>query len=225
MIAGNTTPDLAGKATSAIRRLLLDGTLAVGTPLKEVELAERLGMSRTPVREALARLEGSAIVERLGRSYAVAELDAADELDILQVRSALEPLAAGLAARRVGAGLVAPVQLAVLERAVAALRAAGRAGDAHAAVHANHEFHAQVVELAGNQVLASTLGSLNDRMTIATLARLTSSDWAEVAADQHGAISMAIAAGDVEAAEAAARAHVGAIGAHADRAVADPGAG
>lgn len=199
-------------ALEEIRTLLLSGTLQVGDRLQEIALAESLGVSRTPVREALHRLEADGIDERTGRGYVVADVDPRTEAEIATIRNALEPVAAELAAGAVADGFIAPVRIAELRGTVADLEVAGSRGDAAAAASANHRFHTLIGELSMNAVLSETIMRLNDRLVIATRARLSTADWAREASVQHAAIVSAIEAGDSGAASSAVRSHLSHVG-------------
>ncbi|MER7438453.1 GntR family transcriptional regulator, partial [Pseudonocardia alni] len=98
----DTTPRRASeRAQAALREEILTGALAAGAHLGEVELADRLGVSRTPVREALSRLAAEGLVElHPHRGARVATFSEADLDDIFGVRTALEPRATALAAAR-----------------------------------------------------------------------------------------------------------------------------
>ncbi len=86
---------------AALREEILEGTLAPGAPLGEIEQSERLGVSRTPLREALSRLQADGLVEaRGGRGLVVTGLSPSDVQALFELRAALEVKAAGLAAAR-----------------------------------------------------------------------------------------------------------------------------
>jgi DNA-binding GntR family transcriptional regulator len=109
------------------------GTYKPGSRLVESELAERFGVSRTPIREALQRLETQSLLSRDGRSLIVASLDHSQLSELYVVRGALEGLAARLAARH-----STPEELAVLRHMLEADRAL--VGDPDAMSRANHGF-------------------------------------------------------------------------------------
>src|ERR671935_2998859 len=89
---------LRDRAYAALRDAIVDGTLAPGERLRDQELCEWLGLSRTPVREALARLEDDGLVETAPQRYTrVAPVDRADARDAFQVVAAVQSLAAELA--------------------------------------------------------------------------------------------------------------------------------
>lgn len=144
------------RAAAALRELILHGGLAPGSRLGEVELAERLGVSRTPVREALSRLAAEGLVEitpnRGARvsSWTVAELEG-----VFDVRAALEPRITALAVAQAG-----PRDIATLEHLADRMLDAGAPGpgrDLDALVPLNRAFHNRLVVLAAAPTLATAL--------------------------------------------------------------------
>ncbi len=148
----------AGRTVTAVRELILRGDFPPGARLGEVELAERLGVSRTPVREALGRLAAEGLVEIVPNrgarvtSWTVAELE-----DVFDLRTALEPRLTALAVTRADA-----VAIAGLEELAAAMLAVGRPGpgqDLDALVPLNRTFHGRLVALADQPAMAGALAS------------------------------------------------------------------
>jgi DNA-binding GntR family transcriptional regulator len=144
------------RTLGAVRELILRGEFATGSRLGEVELAERLGVSRTPVREALTRLAAEGLVEitpnrgaRVSR-WTVAELE-----DVFDLRAVLEPRLTARAVPRAGAD-----DIAALDELAAAMLAVGTPGpdqDLDALVPLNREFHGLLVTLADHPAMASAL--------------------------------------------------------------------
>ena len=94
------TVKASDRAYETLRREILEGEIAPGTLLYGVDLAERLGLSRTPVRDALTRLQGEGLVTSSGRGFTVTQVQEDDVRALFELRSALETTAAQLAARR-----------------------------------------------------------------------------------------------------------------------------
>jgi DNA-binding GntR family transcriptional regulator len=141
------------QALSAIRDAILTGDLAPGTPVKDVELAQRLGLSRTPVREALARLADEGLIESKPHSYTrVTPLDTAVVRDAHAVVQAMHGLAARLAAPR-----LAPADLTAMREANARFAAALATGDVPGALVADDEFHDVVVRRSDNFAVIATI--------------------------------------------------------------------
>ncbi len=146
------------RVVDSVREMILDGRLVAGTRLGEVELAERLGVSRTPVREALTRLGAEGLVELSpNRGARVATWTRGEIEGIFDLRSALEPR---LTARAVGAASAADVaELDDLARRMLDVGLPGRAQDLDALVPLNRAFHGRLVQLADHAALANALAA------------------------------------------------------------------
>ena len=141
------------RAYAEIKRRILDDEYAAGYQATEPEIAEALGMSRTPVREALIRLEREGLVE-------VVPLSAADMRDIYQVLTCLETEAAGLLARR----RPSPEELQPMLKAIADMDAALDAERLDAWADADERFHRALLELCGNRRLAALAFTVWDQV-------------------------------------------------------------
>ncbi|MFB9689958.1 GntR family transcriptional regulator [Amycolatopsis plumensis] len=183
-----------------LRERILTGRLRPGDRLVERELAEDLGVSRVPVREAIRSLEAEGfLVVQSPRRVVVRQLARVDVEELFDVREALEGLAAGLAATRAGAA-----ELKRLERVLADAARATARGDAARITVLNSRFHDEIVAIAGNALLSTMLQPLEGR-----LRWLTSQNehWAELL-DERRRLYEAIASGDAERAKASAVEHV-----------------
>ncbi len=179
-----------------------EGRLAPGTRLRELALAARLGLSRTPVREALKRLELQGIVVHEPHHGAVvAALDYGRTTELYLMREVLEGTAARLAAQH-----ATDVEIDVLQRMVE--RDRGLAGDAAMLARSNRQFHRQIRDTARNRFLGQALEAL--RLSLALLAGTTLGEPGRAAAamDEHAAIVARIARRDPDGAEHAAREHI-----------------
>lgn len=218
----------AERAFETLRTQIVEGELAPGAPLAEVEQATRLGVSRTPVREAFARLIAAGLAtERGPRSLVVSHIDAGDVAALFDLRRALDEQAARLAAARVAAERAttdrAPADRAPADASTAAAFSA--LADRFRAVTPTtlaeddpqrHGYYALVAEfddaldaaLASSPYLAAAIAST--RVHLARVRRLARDDDARLAtsAAEHGAIARAIADGDGERAAAATRLHL-----------------
>lgn len=153
-------PALAEQVYEALRVHLRSGASAAGEPLPEVQLAERLGVSRTPVREALARLASEGLLAVDGRSFVVPALTLGDVHDIYELRFLMEPAALrSVAARSADAALRAPV-----DAALAAAVEADRVGDADAFRAANVRYRAAWLSLVPNRRLVRMVELYADHM-------------------------------------------------------------
>jgi DNA-binding GntR family transcriptional regulator len=204
MTIGAEHQPLRSLVCEELRRLIITGELEPGTRLVEDRLAARLGVSRNPVREALQTLASEGFVEVLPRRGAVvAEVTVEQAEELFDVRMALEPLAARLAAKRAPAAAVDGLRQ-VLERA----RQATEAGDFDLVAACNTDFHRLVVEISGNDYLRLLLAPMARR--VQWIFRTSAPTRAPHSWREHEELLRAIAAGDQDYAEAAARAHVGA---------------
>jgi DNA-binding GntR family transcriptional regulator len=192
------------QAYLAIRDRIDDGRLARGMRLHQEQLAAELGISRTPVREALRRLAAEGRVDiRTNRGARVADIDTSHMPEPYEARLVVEPGAAALAAKR---GLVEPQQR--MRDAIAAQRAA--VGDVARSFAANRRFHVALVEASGNQLLVQFI----EHLWVARIGAAIYEHQAETPermlldADEHEAILDAIAGGDARRAESLARRHV-----------------
>ncbi|WP_045389295.1 GntR family transcriptional regulator [Falsirhodobacter sp. alg1] len=173
-----------------------------GDRLVESELAERLGVSRTPVREALQRLETQSMVVRDGRSLIVASLDHTQLAEFYAVRSELEGLAARLAAHH-----ARDEEVAVLRRMVEDDKNLIGA-DPQVLSRANRRFHKQIHLASHNRFLVQQLGLLQRSMALMAGTSLAAKGRDEVAIAEHDTIVRAIEARDGDAADEALRSHI-----------------
>jgi DNA-binding GntR family transcriptional regulator len=178
------------------------GVYRPGDRLVESELADQLGVSRTPVREALQRLETQAMLTRDGRSLIVASLDHNQLAELYTVRAELEALAAGLAARH-----ATDEELRVLARMVADDRAL-LGGDPRALSRANKRFHKQIHLASHNRFLVQQLDLVHRSMALMANTSFAAEGRDEIALNEHDQIVQAISARDVKAASAALKTHI-----------------
>ncbi|NKC31205.1 GntR family transcriptional regulator [Falsiroseomonas selenitidurans] len=187
----------AGDAHQRLRAMILDDALPPGTQLLEAELAVLLGMSRTPVREAMIRLEQEGLVSITPRhGMRVLPISATDMREIYEVLTSLEPTAAELLARR----SLPAAALAPLHQACAAMEAALAAEDRRAWAAADEAFHRGLVELCGNGRLAAMAMQVWDQSHRARMFTLNMRPLPAASTAEHRAIMQAIAAGDGDAA-------------------------
>lgn len=177
------------------------GVYLPGDRLVESELAERFGVSRTPVREALQRLETQAILVRDGRSMVVASLDHDQLGELYAVRAQLEGLAAQLAAQH-----AAPEEIRILQEMVAQDEAV--VDDPAALARANRRFHRQIHLASHNRYLIRQLESVHRTMALLTTSSLSAEGRGVDAVAEHKAIVEAISKRDMAAADAALRDHI-----------------
>lgn len=142
-----------------LRDAILTGKLKPGERLMEIALAERLGVSRTPVREAMKKLEQENFIEMVPRKGAyVADINAKDMLDVLEIRAVLEGFAASLAATR-----ISERELKELERFVEKFEKAVSLEDKDGLIETDNKFHDLIYRSTRNNKLTDLIKSLQDQ--------------------------------------------------------------
>lgn len=183
-----------------LRREIVRGELRPNQPLAEIDIAERLNVSRTPVRESMQRLAADGLVISRRRRWQVYEHSKREIEEIYEVRLALEGYAARLASQR-----ISDAQIEELAR----LRDPGAAGgQLTARVEHNEIFHNRLVTIAGNARLASMLAHNRNFAFNRQVASLYTPDDLAVSAAQHARLVEAVLARDGDAAERTAREHI-----------------
>jgi DNA-binding GntR family transcriptional regulator len=177
------------------------GEFRPGDRLVESELAERFGVSRTPIREALQRLETQSVLARDGRSLVVSSLDHDQLGELYVVRAELEGLAARLAAQH-----AAPEEVRVLWDMVRKDREIVDRPELLA--RANRRFHRQIHLASHNRYLVQQLEMVHRSMALLANTSLAAEGRGPRALEEHEQIVRAIEARDGDAAEAAIRAHI-----------------
>jgi len=205
------TPPWLPAAEQAYRRLrasILAGEFVPGERVSELTASARLKMSRTPIREALRRLQSDGLVMPSGRGVVIASLLPSQILDTYRVRAVLEGLTAELAAARHARGEIAPSEFDALRTIQHEIDTCLDRGDAAGAARANIAFHRHIALLADNPVLDEALGRLWDKILISSSSNLASPSWSASVKEHHEAIVAAVASGDPQRAAALAREHV-----------------
>lgn len=193
---------LRDKVADELRHRIVNGAYAPGDRLTEDRLAEAFGVSRNPVREAIRVLEAEGlVVAQPRRSAVVASLSAQDLQDLFDVRLALEPVAARLAAERAGPA-AAEALAALTEQA----EAAATAGELDRVAELNTRFHATICAYSGNVLLRSMAEKLHTRLQ--WVYRQSAADRAAHSWAEHASMVAAIRAGDGEKAAVEAANHV-----------------
>jgi len=184
-----------------MREMILRGELGTGTARPQTPMADRPGVSRTPVREAITRLVSDGLVVReAGLTPVVRRLTVDDFVEILHVRRLLEVEAAGRAAASGGS----PALLALRQRFVAFRD--GPAPDAESHVEADDRLHLGLVRLAGSKLLEGLVVDLRQKTRIFDTGRVP--ERLLPGAIEHIEIIDAVMAGDCEGAQAAMRRHI-----------------
>jgi DNA-binding GntR family transcriptional regulator len=188
------------RVLAGLRQEIISGTLRPGDRLVERELADRFGVSRVPVREAVRALVTEGFVHfETPRRALVRRLTLDDVRELFELREALEVYAAGLAAAR-----ATPEDLAETEKLLASAAAATEAGDAEAITDINSRLHDRIMAMAGNGLLTEALEPVAGRLRWMTR---RNEEWPHLLVE-HRELYEAIASGDPERARAQALVHV-----------------
>lgn len=197
-------PALQDEVVARIRRMIDDGTLLPGSRIPERQVCERLGVSRTPLREAFRVLASQGLIELQPRRGAVVKRLKPDEIDhMFEVLAALEGLAGELAC-----ALMTDVQLARIgelhEKMMAAYKGRRRARF----FEVNQVIHEEIVKASGNPILERVYEGLSGQIRrIRYMPRITDAQW-RLAAKEHAAIMDALKARDGATVSSALREHI-----------------
>ena len=202
--AASSGPSLADAAYEQIRQRILDNAWPPGHRALEQEVALELGMSRTPVREAMVRLQNEELVELIPRhGMRVLPVSPAAMKEIYEILTALECMAAELLARRAPSAK----ELQPLVQATQAMDRALAGDDLDAWAHADERFHAGLLELAGNRQLQATVMNYWDRAHRARMFTLKLRPKPVNSTHEHMQLVEHLRSGDAEGAVRVNRAH------------------
>ncbi|PWI18038.1 GntR family transcriptional regulator [Streptomyces sp. Act143] len=192
------------RVRDALENAVIDGRYRPGERLDPAQLEEEFGCSRTPIREALQALERSGLVQiRPKRGTYVTELSIPELAERFEVMAELEGMAARLSARR-----IERESLEELERALRECEKHAAADDADSYYYANASFHGIVYDSCGNEYLRQQAHALKRVLQPYRRLQLRVPDRMRRSLTEHRVIADAIAVGDAETAENAARDHV-----------------
>ena len=189
---------------NTLRQAILTGELKPGERLMEIHLADRLGVSRTPVREAIRRLELEGLVTMIPRRGAeVAQITEKSMGDVLEVRRALDALCAELACDR-----ITEEGLAALRQACDHFEQVISTKDAKKIAQADVALHDIIVQATGNQRLIQLVNNLSEQMYRYRFEYIKDNSQHETLVKEHRIIYQSIVKKDRETAAAAARTHI-----------------
>ncbi len=195
---------LVEQAYQTIRDGIIHYQLKPGTNLRLDELAGALGMSQTPIREALNRLEREHLVcWRAQKGFCVPTMSLRDLEDIYELRTALEVLACQQAAERIDREVLAMIRQS-LDRCEKHEEGLGKGRP----VEEERHFHSLILEASGNRILCETGLGLLDRLWMIQNLNLISSTRLEIAREQHREIFEALCQGDAKAAGELMKGHI-----------------
>lgn len=187
-----------------LRDAIRKGVLKPGERLMEIQLADELGVSRTPVREAIRKLELEGYVIMMPRrgTY-VANLSIRDVNEVFEIRTSLDSLASGLAAER-----ITDEELEHLQRLLVAIGGYIEQGDMDKIVETDTEFHDLLYTASRNSRLTGIIFNLREQLTRFRTASMSYPGRLRATLEEHRRIVEAIAQGDVKEAQAASEYHM-----------------
>lgn len=187
-----------------LRQAILKGELEPGERLMEIQLAERLGVSRTPIREAIRKLELEGLVLMIPRKGAeVARISESNLRDVLEVRRSLEELAIDLACQR-----MTPEELEELKMVQEKFALAIRSGDAMQIAETDERYHEIIYLSTKNEKLVQILNNLREQMYRYRLEYIKDEDKRQILLIEHEHILKALSLRHVQEAKQAVREHI-----------------
>ena len=200
----DTYQPLREAVCETLRDAIRKGILEPGERLMEVQLAEELGISRTPVREAIRKLEQEGYVIMMPRrgTY-VSDISTNDVKEIFEIRSALESLATGLAARR-----IEPDELETLQNLLMEIEGYIAKNDMEKIVETDIKFHGLLYQVSRNERLVNIINNLKEQLARFRTLSMSYPGRLQETLEEHSEMVEAIANGDVSAARDAAEHHM-----------------
>ena len=203
MVLTHKTVSLADQVFDRLENDILSGVYKRGELLTELRLCEELGVSRTPVREAMKRLEQEHIIEDCGKGMRVLSITAEDAECIYEIRSRVEGMAAAACARS-----ISEQDLKALHDLVDLQAFYAQRGDSDRVKSLDSEFHEMIYRCSGSAVLFDTLSPLHKKVQKFRKAAVEQRSRAEESVAEHLAVYTAIASRDPLEAERVMNAHV-----------------
>ncbi|MCI8274937.1 MAG: GntR family transcriptional regulator [Lachnospiraceae bacterium] len=189
---------------NTLRRAILRGELVPGQRLMEIQLAEKMGVSRTPVREAIRKLELEGLVVMIPRKGAeVAHISGKNLRDVLEVRRALEELAGELACKR-----MTEEELRQLEKANHKFISVLGSDDITVIAQADEAFHGLIYQATDNDRLIQMVNHLREQMYRYRIEHIKDRSQRKLLVQEHQEIMRALSARDVEATRRTIRNHI-----------------
>lgn len=188
----------------SMREAIIGGVLKPGERLMEVQLAEEMGVSRTPVREAIRKLELEGFVVMIPRKGAyVAGISMKDVVDVFEIRTALEALAAGLAAER-----ITEDELEQMERNLVRKAECIEGNDLENLVETDTEFHELIYKASRNDRLMTIINNLREQIQRFRTVSLSSPGRMKESLEEHKKLAEAISDRNISQAQALAQEHI-----------------
>ena len=187
-----------------LKRQIMVGEIPPGTRMMEVELADDMGVSRTPIREAIRKLEKEGLVSIEPRRGAYAsEISIKDMVDVLEVREFLEGMAAGLASKR-----ITEEEIEAIKHSIDAYRDAVESGATEEIIEEDEIFHKLIVDCSGNKTLIQMINQVQELALRFRYIYYEDFSRYQNMPNEHQEILDAVLSGDPEVARSVADAHV-----------------
>jgi DNA-binding GntR family transcriptional regulator len=187
-----------------LRDAIINSVLKPGERMMEIQMAEEMGVSRTPVREAIRKLELEGFVVTVPRKGAyVAGISMKDIADVFELRAALEGLAAGLAAER-----ITEEELEQLERSLVKIGECVKNNNLEKLIEVDAEFHDTLFKASRNERLVQIVSNLREQIQRFRTASLSTPGRMKFAFEEHKKIVEAVSDRNAELAQALAREHI-----------------
>ena len=194
--------DVAERAYATLRNGIMDGSIGPGQRLVELAVCDWLQVSRTPVRDALRRLQSNGLLELVpGGGLRVVSYDLNGLTELYVVREVLEGTAAGEAAKN-----ATPAELSMLQHSIQLQRR--MSADINLFALENKAFHGYIYQAAHNRFLLTSLQALHDSVALLGPTAINTPEWVDRAIGQHGAIVEAIVKRDSAKANELTRSHI-----------------
>ena len=188
----------------SLREAIINGHLKPGERMMEIQLADEMGVSRTPVREAIRKLELEGFVVMIPRKGAyVAGISLKDIADVFEIRAALESLAAALAAER-----ITEEELEALERSLVKVAECTEANDLEALITVDTDFHDILYKASRNERLVQIVSNLREQIQRFRMTSLSQPGRMKVALEEHRNLVEALSERNIELARTLAREHI-----------------
>jgi len=195
---------LSRKVYRALKTEIIKGSLKPGTKLSEGKIAEQMGISRTPIREALRELAAEGFVKITpNQGMIISNLSIEDIQEVLQIRGVLEGLAARLAAKTISND-----EIKELEEILEKMKIYTQKNDVIAFGEIDYEFHCLILKICSNKQLMKIYDNLNDKFHSYRIRTLIVSNKLQYFLNEHLKIAEAIKIGDSEKADRLSQKHV-----------------
>lgn len=198
------TQSLSSVILSQLEELILSGTILPGERINESKLANSLGVSRAPIREACRQLERSGMVEVLAnRGTFVKEIDIVEIEELYDIRATLDAMAVEKVCQR-----ISEKQISKLSGFVKTMEKACQEGDEQCYFHANLDFHSYIISLAANKNLVDIYDGVSKKSSLFRRTSLSIPGRLSVSLQQHVSILKAIIAGESKKASDLMKEHI-----------------